>query len=96
MAEFEAACEARGISVAVLPPNSPKMNAHVERMQANRRNEFHSVQDTEMNVTELNPPIERYLAIQNGERPRGSLDGLSPDKCLESQRIGENPPLQMS
>ena len=34
MAEFETACQERGLALFVLPPRSPKLNGHVERATA--------------------------------------------------------------
>ena len=96
MAGFEEACAAKGITLAVLPPKSPKQNGRVERMQATWRNEFYNVQETASNVTGLAPLIEEYLAFHNGRRPHDALDGMTPDEYLESWRIGEAPPLHMS
>ena len=96
MAEFEEACAAKGITLAVLPPKSPKQNGRVERMQATWRNEFYNVQDTASKLSELSPLIDEYLDFYNGERPHDALDGMTPDEYLESWRIGEAPPLHMS
>ena len=96
MADFEAACAAKGVTLAVLPPKSPKMNGRVERMQATLRNELFNVQETAVSVTGLNPLIDRYLDFYNGERPHDALDGMTPDEYLESRRIGEAPPSHMS
>ncbi|MCY3879710.1 MAG: integrase core domain-containing protein [Rhodobacteraceae bacterium] len=49
------------------------MNGQVERMQATWRNEFHNVQDTAANITELNPMIDRYLETYNSWRPHDAL-----------------------
>ena len=95
MAEFEAACEARGVRLAVLPPKSPKMNGRVERIQATWRNEFYNVHDTATRISELNPQIDRQLAVYNGYRPHDALEGLTPNEYLESRRISEDPPSQM-
>ena len=96
MAGLETACREKGITLAVLPPKSPKMNGRVERMQATLRNELFNVQETAVSVTELNPLIDRYLDFYNGERPHDALDGMTPDEYLESRRIGEAPPSHMS
>ena len=96
MAGFEEACAAKGITVAVLPPKSPKQNGRVERMQATLRNEFHYVRDTAVSVAGLNPLIERYLEFHNGGRPHDALDGMTSDEYLRSRRIGEAPPSHMS
>ena len=42
MAEFESACQGLGIQLFVLPPRSPKLNGHVERMQRTFRDEFYT------------------------------------------------------
>ena len=71
-------------------------NGRAGRMQATSRNEFHNIQDTAVNDTGLSPLIDRYLNFCNGERPRDTLDGLTPDEHLEGRRIKESPPLDMS
>ena len=39
-AQFEAACQARGLELFVLPPRSPKLNRHVERAKRTHTEEF--------------------------------------------------------
>ena len=87
MAEFEAACHAKGIKLFVLPPRSPKMNGVFERMQATWRNEFYNVQNTATTIEELNIQIKEHLKIYNGSRPHDALDGMTPNEYLKSQRI---------
>jgi transposase InsO family protein len=41
MAEFEGACQERGIRLFVLPPRSPKLNGCVERAQRTHTEEFY-------------------------------------------------------
>ena len=96
MAEFRAACGARGIKAAVLPPKSPKMSGRAGRMQAILRNGIYSVQDTAASVSQLSPLIDRYLAFHSGERPRDALDGLAPRESLKSLRIGKDQPSHVS
>ena len=45
MAAFEAACQERGITLFVLPPRSPKLNGHVERIDGTHRSEFWELYD---------------------------------------------------
>lgn len=40
MAEFEVACQKRGIALCVLPPRIPKLNGQGERMHGTYRREF--------------------------------------------------------
>ena len=42
-AAFEAACQARGIRLFVLPPRSPKLNGCVQRAQRTHTEEFYEV-----------------------------------------------------
>ena len=67
MAEFEAACEARGIRLFVLPPRSPKLHGAVERANRTHTEEFYEVTDAE-------PELE---AFQVGAAGLG--DGLQHD-----------------
>ena len=96
MADFEVDCAAKGIALAVPPATSPKQNGCAERMQATWGNTCCSVQDTELSVAGLNPLIDEYLALNNGERPHDSCDGMTPNEYLESRRICEAPPFHMS
>jgi hypothetical protein len=41
-AEFEAACQAQGLRLFVLPPRSPKLNGRVERAQRTHKRSFTS------------------------------------------------------
>ncbi len=40
-ADFEEACQERGIRLFVLPPRSPKLNGHGERAQRTHQEEFY-------------------------------------------------------
>jgi len=63
-------------------------------MQATRRNEFYNVQDTTVNITGINPMIDRCLKPYNSWRP---LDGMTPDEYLNlnAWRINGTPDSQM-
>jgi hypothetical protein len=47
MAEFELACQARGIALFNLPPRSPKLHGSVERANRTHTEEFYEVTDAE-------------------------------------------------
>lgn len=53
MAEFEAACEARGIALFVLPPRSPKLHGSVERANRTHTEEFYEVTDASPELASL-------------------------------------------
>jgi transposase InsO family protein len=55
MAEFEDACEKKGLRLFVLPPKSPQMNGAVERCNGAWRYEFYAVYDLPRSVEAINP-----------------------------------------
>jgi len=66
MAEFEVACQERGIRLFVLPPRSPKLNGCVERTNRTYRQEFY----------------ECYESAPNGVRPLRSFHPPGRPRCL--------------
>ena len=96
MAEFEAACEAKGVALHVLPPRSPELNGRVERMQATWRYEFYSVYDPPRQIDRLNPLIDAFAHRYNTYRPHDALGQITPQAYLESLQAAETPPSQMS
>ena len=87
----EAACQATGITRAVLPPKGAKMNGAVDRMPATWRHEFDTVQDTATTITERNPPDRHNLDLDNRWRPHDARDDQTPNEYRESLRIAANP-----
>jgi len=81
MAEFEEACERLGIALFVLPPKSPKLNGHVERMQRTFREEFYT-RPLPSKIPELQRELDSYLDYYNRERPHRALGGLAPLEYL--------------
>ena len=65
MAEFEAACENKAITLFVLPPKSPKLNGAVERCNGAWRYEFYACTDLPGSVAELNPLIDDWQDTYN-------------------------------
>jgi len=81
MAEFEATCQRLGIALFVLPPKSPKLNGHVERMQRTFREEFYT-RPLPARIPELQRELDAYLDYYNRERPHRALNGLAPLEFL--------------
>lgn len=81
MAEFEETCEHLGIDLFALPPRSPKLNGHVERMQRTFRDEFYT-RPLPTRVGEIQAELENYLAYYNRRRPHMALGGLAPLEFL--------------
>ncbi len=91
MAAFEEGCQALGIRLFVLPPRSPKLNGHVERIQRIFRDEFCRPLPTR--VGEIQAELEDYLAYYNGHRPHMALEGLAPLEFLAKLQA-ESVPLE--
>ena len=81
MAEFEEACQQYNVKLFVLPPKSPKLNGHVERMQRTFRDEFYT-QPLPSRIPELQQELNAYLDYYNRERPHRALNGPAPLEFL--------------
>jgi hypothetical protein len=81
MAEFEEVCQALGLRLFVLPPRSPKLNGHVERMQRTFREEFYT-RPLPSKIPELQRELDAYLDHYNRRRPHRALGGLAPLEYL--------------
>jgi transposase InsO family protein len=81
MGEFEEACQGLGLRLFVLPPESPKLNAHVERMQRTFRDEFYT-RPLPSKIPELQQRLDAYLEHYNRRRPHRALGGLAPLEFL--------------
>ena len=78
MAEFEIACQERGIRLFILPPRSPKLNGHVERAQRTHKEEFYEVVDLPDSLKEVNQMLKAWEDIYNRYRPHQALGYLTP------------------
>ncbi len=78
MAEFETACQQRGIALFVLPPRSPICNGCVERANAAGRCEFHQSCDGELSVGPLNVELAKFERFYNAYRPHQALGQRTP------------------
>ena len=77
-AEFEVACQQKELPLFVLPPNSPKLNGHVERSHRTHHEEFYEVQAESDQVSVLNRQLLRWEKTYNCVRPHQSLAYLTP------------------
>lgn len=82
MAEFEAACQDRGIALFVLPPRSPKLNGHVERTNRTHRNEFWELYDGDLELPPLQAALCAWEARYNHVRPHQALGYQTPAEFL--------------
>jgi len=82
-ADFELLCQRREIRLFVLPPRSPKLNAHVERAQRTHREEFYNVIDWPDSISTLRRLLRRQELVYNIIRPHQSLGYLTPLAFLQ-------------
>ena len=96
-AEFENICKAKGISLFVLPPKSPKLNGSVERANRTHTEEFYEVNDCSWTVPELNDQLIHWEYIYNCVRPHHSLGNKTPLQFLKAHGIiDDDKPLYQS
>jgi putative transposase len=77
-AEFEQACQQRELPLFVLPPKSPKLNAHVERSHRTHNEEFYEVHAESDQLPALNRQLRHWENTYNCIRPHQSLAYLTP------------------
>jgi putative transposase len=81
-AEFEMACQQRGLHLFVLPPRSPKLNGAVERANRTHTEEFYQVTLCSLEMKKLNRELRQWEKIYNTVRPHQSLGYLTPQQFL--------------
>ena len=82
MAEFEAACAEREISLFVLPPRSPKLNGHVERANRTHRQEVWELYDGDLELPPLRAALRAWEETYNHARPHQALGYRTPAEHL--------------
>ena len=82
MADFEQACQERGIRLFELPPRSPKLNGRVERANRTYREEYYDCTTDTPTVAGLTPGLRRSERIYNHLRPHQALGYLTPAQYL--------------
>jgi len=81
-AEFEQACQQRGLHLFVLPPRSPKLNGAVERANRTHTEEFYQVNPCSLKMPQLNRELRHWEKIYNTVRPHQALGYLTPLQFL--------------
>lgn len=85
MAEFEAACAEQAIALFVLPPRSPKLNGHVERVNRTYRNEFWELYDGPLDLPPLQEALRAWEREYNHVRPHQALGYHTPAQFLAAR-----------
>jgi transposase InsO family protein len=86
-AAFEAACQARGVALFVLPPRSPKLNGRVERLNRTFREEFWERYDGPLELAPLQAALREAERAYNHVRPHQALGYRTPAAHLAA--LGE-------
>ena len=81
-AQFELACQQRGLHLFVLPPRSPKLNGAVERANRTHTEEFYQVTACSLEMNKLNRELRQWERIYNTVRPHQALGYLTPKQFL--------------
>jgi putative transposase len=82
-AEFEQACQQRGLHLFVLPPRSPKLNGSVERANRTHTEEFYQVTPYSLELKKLNRELRHWERTYNTVRPHQALGYLTPSQFLQ-------------
>jgi putative transposase len=82
-ADFEQACQQRGLHLFVLPPRSPKLNGSVERANRTHSEEFYQVTPYSLELKTLNRELRHWERTYNTVRPHQALGYLTPHQFLQ-------------
>lgn len=82
-AQFEAACQERGIQLFVLPPRSPKLNGRVERAQRTHKEEFYRMLDPPDSLSQLRERLKAWETVYNTIRPHQALGQITPEEFYQ-------------
>ena len=82
MAQFEEACQQKGILLFELPPRSPKLNGSVERANRTFREEFYDCSTATPTVAGFQADLLAHEHIYNHIRPHQALGYLTPAEFL--------------
>lgn len=74
-AEFEKACQSKGLALYELPPKRPQLNGAVEHCNGAWRHQFYETYDLPSTVEALNPILESFQHLPNHHRPHGARAG---------------------
>jgi len=83
MGDFEKACQCKKIPLYVLPPRSPKFNAHVERGNGTVKYEFYHLYDGPPVLGIVNQHLQKFVEFYNTYRPNQSLRYKTPMEYYE-------------
>jgi hypothetical protein len=89
MKDFEDACQSERIPLYVLPPRSPKFNAHVERGNSTVKYEFYYNYDGPPVLSIVNQRLQKFVEFYNTYRPHQSLRYKTPMEYYKQLSIDQ-------
>jgi transposase InsO family protein len=84
--EFEEACQQREVRRFMLPPLSPKLNAHVECAHRTHNEGFYEGTPRDSHLPKLNCNLQEWEKIYNTFRPHQSLSYHTPLEFVRHRR----------
>ena len=81
-AQFEQACQQRGLTCSCFRLVPPKLNGAVERANRTHREEFYQVTPCSLEMKKLTRELRHWEKIYNTVRPHQSLGYLTPQQFL--------------
>lgn len=88
MGDFEKACQVSDIPLWVLPPRSPKFNAHVERGNGTAKYEFYYQYEGLPTLYMINKNLQKFADFYNQVRPHQGIGLLTTCQFFASMSIG--------
>lgn len=82
MADFEDACQQKGLLLFELPPRSPKLNGRVERANRTYREEFYDCSTCPPTVAGFKDDLRQWEHTYNHVRPHQALGHQTPAQFL--------------
>lgn len=89
MAAFEQECQRTQTPLWVLPPHSPKLNGHVERMHRTAREEFWECYDGDLDLPVVQLAARDWEGVYNRERPHHALGLRTPAEFLADWHLSK-------
>lgn len=85
MAEFEAACQAHGIALFVLPPRSPNLNERVERANGTSRRAFWELYAGDLELPPRQTALRSWEHGSDHDRPHQASGNRTPSEFLAAR-----------
>jgi putative transposase len=89
MAAFEAECQDARTPLGVLPPDSPKLNGHVERANRTHREESWECYEGDLDLPTISAALRIWEDVYNSDRPHHALGLRTPAEFLADWHLSK-------